>query len=204
MESATEVWTAVTATRDARDRVPPGQVVTEKFPVLHVGEVPRYREDLADWDFRVWGEVDQPVRLSWEELRRLPAREVVVDIHCVTRWSKLGTAWRGVPAARVLELAGVKPEARYVLVHADPDYTTNLPLADLYRDDVLLAFEYDGRPLEPEHGFPLRLLVPHRYFWKSAKWVRGLELLREDRPGYWEIRGYHNEANPWKEERYGI
>ncbi|HEY8414942.1 MAG TPA: sulfite oxidase-like oxidoreductase [Thermaerobacter sp.] len=199
-----EVRTAVTATRDVRDRVPPGQVVTEKFPVLHVGEVPRYREDLGDWDFRVWGEVERPVRLTWEELRRLPAREVVVDIHCVTRWSKLDTAWRGVPVARVLELAGVKPEARYVLVHADPDYTTNLPLADLYRDDVLLAFEYDGRPLEPEHGFPLRLLVPHRYFWKSAKWIRGLELLRADRPGYWETRGYHNEADPWKEERYGF
>ena len=187
-----------------RDRVPPGQVVTEKFPVLHTGEVPRYRDDLSDWTFRVFGEVERPVTLSWEAFRRLPTREVVVDIHCVTRWSKLGTRWRGVPAARVLEEAGVRPEARFVLVHADPDYTTNIPLADLYRDDVLLAFEFDGKPLTPEHGYPVRLLVPHRYFWKSAKWVRGFELLRQDRPGFWEERGYHNEADPWKEQRYGL
>lgn len=184
------------------ERVPPGQVVTDKFPVLHEGDVPRYREDLGDWDLRVFGEVEQPLRLGWEEFRRLPEREVVVDIHCVTRWSKLGTRWRGVPASRLLELARVRPSARFVLVHADPDYSTNIPLEDLYRDDVLLAFEYDGKPLTPEHGYPLRLLVPHRYFWKSAKWVRGLELLREDRPGYWEVRGYHNNADPWRQERY--
>ncbi|ADU51470.1 oxidoreductase molybdopterin binding protein [Thermaerobacter marianensis DSM 12885] len=189
---------------NGRDRIPPGQVVTTKFPVLHAGEIPRYRDDLSDWDFRVFGEVERPVSLTWEAFRRLPTREVVVDIHCVTRWSKLGTRWRGVPAARVLEEAGVRPEARFVLVHADPDYTTNVPLDDLYRDDVLLAFEYEGEPLAPEHGYPVRLLVPHRYFWKSAKWVRGFEVLREDRPGYWEVRGYHNEADPWKEQRYSF
>lgn len=185
-------------------RVPPGQYVTDKFPVLHVGEVPRYRPDLADWDLRVFGLVERPLRLTWEELLRLPAREVVCDVHCVTHWSKLGTRWRGVPPREVLALAGVRPEARYVLVHADPDYTTNLPLSDLYRDDVLLAYAYEDRPLTPEHGYPLRLLVPHRYFWKSAKWVRALELLAEDRPGYWETRGYHNDADPWQEQRYAF
>lgn len=185
-------------------RVPPGQYVTDKFPVLHVGEVPRYRPDLADWDLRVTGLVERPLRLTWPELQALPGHEVVCDIHCVTHWSKLDTRWRGVPPRVLLERAGVKPEARFVLVHADPDYTTNLPLDDLLAGDVLLAYAYDGRPLEPEHGYPLRLLVPRRYFWKSAKWVRGLELLAEDRPGYWELRGYHNEADPWTEQRYGF
>jgi DMSO/TMAO reductase YedYZ molybdopterin-dependent catalytic subunit len=181
-------------------RVPPGQYVTEKFPVLHYGSVPNV--DLARWNLFVRGLVDNPLRLTWEEFRRLPRREVETDIHCVTRWSKLGTRWEGVPFRAIAELAGVRPEATHVVAHAEQGYTTNLPLAVLMDDDVLLADTYDGAPLEPEHGFPVRLLVPKRYFWKSAKWLRGLEFLDHDEPGFWERYGYHNDADPWLEQRF--
>lgn len=182
------------------ERVPPGQYVTEKFPVLHYGSVPRI--DLARWDLVVRGLVERPLRLTWEEFRRLPRRQVVADIHCVTRWSKLGTTWEGVPFRAIVDLAEVRPEASHVVAHAEGGYTTNLPLAVLLADDVLLADTYEGAPLEPEHGFPVRLLVPRRYFWKSAKWLRGLEFLDHDEPGFWERYGYHNEADPWREERF--
>jgi len=181
-------------------RVPPGQYVTEKFPVLHYGSVPRV--DLARWDLVVRGLVDNPLRLTWEEFRRLPRKRVVADIHCVTRWSKLDTSWEGVPFSVVAELARVRPEASHVVAHAEGGYTTNLPLAVLLDDDVLLADTYAGEPLEPEHGYPVRLLVPKRYFWKSAKWLRGLEFLAHDEPGFWERYGYHNDADPWREERF--
>ncbi len=182
------------------DRVPPGQYLTEKFPVLHYGSVPR--TDLASWDLRVYGAVDSPLTLSWDEFRGLPRKTVTTDIHCVTRWSKLDTTWEGVPIQAVLELAGVQPTATHVVAHAEQGYTTNLPLDVLDDDDVLLADTYDGAPLEPEHGYPLRLLVPKRYFWKSAKWVRALEFLDRDIPGFWERYGYHNEGDPWREERF--
>jgi DMSO/TMAO reductase YedYZ molybdopterin-dependent catalytic subunit len=181
-------------------RVPPGQYLTSRFPVLTAGPNPPF--DLSTWTFRVFGEVERPYELSWDELMAMEQVEVVADIHCVTRWSKLDTAWRGVRAREVLERAGVKPAGTHVMAHCDGGYTTNLPLAALDDDDVLLAHAYGGRPLEPDHGAPLRLLVPSRYFWKSAKFLRGLEVMSEDRMGFWELNGYHNEADPWKEERH--
>jgi DMSO/TMAO reductase YedYZ molybdopterin-dependent catalytic subunit len=181
-------------------RLPPGQIRTEKWPVLHYGSVPRV--DLARWDFRVWGEVERPQRWSYEELLALPQIRVRSDIHCVTRWSRFDNLWRGVALREVLDRAKPGPGARHVVIHAEQGYSTNLPLEEIARDDVLLAHEHDGEPLAPEHGWPLRLVVPRRYFWKSAKWIRGLELVRADRPGFWEQNGYHNEADPWKEERF--
>jgi DMSO/TMAO reductase YedYZ molybdopterin-dependent catalytic subunit len=181
-------------------RIPPGQVLTEKWPVLHYGPVPKV--DLAHWSFRIWGLVAQPLEWTWEQFLSLPSVESVSDIHCVTRWSRLDNRWRGVPVREVLARARPLPQARFVLAHAEYGYTANLPLEALLDDDVLLAYEHDGQPLTPEHGFPLRLVVPKRYFWKSAKWVRGLELLAEDRLGFWEQLGYHNDADPWQEQRY--
>jgi DMSO/TMAO reductase YedYZ molybdopterin-dependent catalytic subunit len=180
-------------------RVPPGQYLTERFPVLTVGPNPDY--DLAGWDFGVFGEVERPLTLSWDELQELPQKEVVTDIHCVTRWSKLDTTWRGVPVSEVLDRARVKPSGTHVMAYSDGGYTTNLPLSALY-DDVLLAHTYGGEPLEHDHGAPLRLLVPKRYFWKSAKFLRKLEVMTEDRMGFWELNGYHNDADPWREERH--
>jgi DMSO/TMAO reductase YedYZ molybdopterin-dependent catalytic subunit len=181
-------------------RTPPGQYLTQKFPVLHYGSVPRV--DLATWDLRVHGTVGAPATLTWDQFRALPRKQVKTDIHCVTRWSKLDTTWEGVPIQAILELVQLRSEATHVLAHCEQGYTTNLPLAVLDDDDVLLADTYDGRPLEPDHGAPLRLLVPKRYFWKSAKWLRGLEFLDHDVAGFWERYGYHNDADPWKEERF--
>ena len=182
------------------DRVPPGQYVTEKFPVLHYGSVPK--ADLATWDFRVWGEVDNPIRLTWSEFGALPRKQVTTDIHCVTRWSKLDTHWEGVAIQTILELAQVRPAARFVVGHAEQGYTANLPLEVLDDDDVLLADTFEGAPLEPDHGYPLRLIVPKRYFWKGPKWIRGLELTTHDMLGFWERYGYSNGADPWTEERF--
>jgi len=183
-------------------RLPPGQYLTEKWPVLHAGTVPKI--DLATWDFRVWGQVENPVRLSWDELKRLPTTEITVDIHCVTRWSRFDTSFRGVHWRDLAELVQPKRGARFVVAHAEQGFTSNVPLAALQDDQTLIAYEADGEPLTPDHGWPLRLVVPSRYFWKSAKWLRGLELLDHDQPGFWERYGYHNEANYWKEERYGF
>ena len=183
-------------------RLPPGQYLTEKWPVLHAGTVPKV--DLAAWDFRVWGDVENPIRLSWEELEYLPAAEVTVDIHCVTRWSRFDTSFRGVHWRDLAELVRPKPSARFVVAHAEQGYTSNLPLEALEADDALIAYEADGEPLTPDHGWPLRLMAPSRYFWKSAKWLRGLELLDHDQPGFWERYGYNNNADFWKEERYGF
>ncbi len=181
-------------------RVPPGQYLTERFPVLTVGPNPKF--DLATWDFTVFGGVDQKLTLSWDELMALPQREVTTDIHCVTRWSKLETTWRGVRVGELLERARAKPSGSHVMAYSDGGYTTNVPLAALYDDDVLLAHTYAGEPLEPDHGAPLRLLVPKRYFWKSAKFLRKLEVMSEDRMGFWELSGYHNDADPWREQRH--
>ena len=182
------------------ERIPPGQYQTEKFPVLHYGSVPQ--TDLATWDFKVCGEVDNPFTLTWDQFKALPRKTVHTDIHCVTRWTKLDTDWEGVPIQEILELAQVRPTATHVVVHAEQGYTANLPLVVLDDDDVMLADTFDGQPLEPEHGYPLRLLVPKRYFWKSAKWIRGLEFLDHDQLGFWERYGYNNDADPWKEERF--
>ena len=184
------------------DRLPPGQYLTEKWPVLHAGTVPN--TDLATWDFRVFGQVESPITLSWEELTALPTREITTDIHCVTRWSRFDTSFKGVHWSELAKVVKPKPSARYVLAHAEQDFTANVPLAALEDEEALLAYEADGEPLTPEHGWPLRLVIPKRYFWKSAKWLRGIELLDHDEPGFWERLGYHNEADYWKEERYGF
>lgn len=173
------------------------------FPVLHAGSVP-YRRPPADWDFRAWGDVARPRRWTYEEFRALPTRTVTCDIHCVTTWSKLDTFWEGVPVEPLLDELGAGPEVTHVIAHAEEGYTANVPIAAVRHHDVLLAYRFDGRELEPEHGGPLRLLVPSLYFWKSAKWLRGLELVREDQPGFWERLGYSNTADPWKEERYAF
>ena len=187
--------------RSDADRVPPGQVETRKWPVLHAGRVPSVALDR--WRFDVRGLVERPVSLSWEELLGLPRQETVCDIHCVTRWSRLDNVFGGVPVTSLLDRARVKAAARFALVHAEEGFTTNLPLADLERPANLLALTWNGEPLTPEHGGPVRLLVPHLYFWKSAKWVRGLEILEEDAPGFWERGGYHMRGDPWREERFG-
>ncbi|NOT33625.1 MAG: sulfite oxidase-like oxidoreductase [Candidatus Eisenbacteria bacterium] len=181
-------------------RLPPGQVRTDKWPVLHYGQVPEV--DLAQWDFKVFGLVERERRWNWQEFLALPQIEVQSDIHCVTRWSRYDNRWRGVPFRQIVGQAGVKPGANFAIIHAEQGYTTNLPLAELMQDDVLFAHQHDGKDLAPEHGWPLRLVVPRRYFWKSAKWVRGIELTTDDRPGFWERNGYHNDADPWHEERF--
>ncbi len=181
-------------------RLPPGQILTEKWPVLHHGPIPAV--DVSAWDFRVTGLVAAEKRWSWEEYRRLPRVQVRSDIHCVTRWSRYDNLWEGVSIREIFRAVEVKPAAGYAVIHAEGGYTTNLPLPELIQDDVLLADTHDGTPLTPEHGAPVRLVVPRRYFWKSAKWVRGIELVAGDRPGFWETNGYHNEADPWKEERF--
>ncbi len=185
---------------DQKSRVPPGQYVTQKWPVLHYGSVPSV--DLATWDFRVWGEVEETFTFSWEEFRQMPRKSIHRDIHCVTRWSRLDMDFEGVPIQHILERARPKPSARFVVEHAEQGYTTNLPLDILDDDDVLLADVANGEPLSPEHGYPLRLVVPKRYFWKSAKWIRGLQFRADDQLGFWERYGYHNEADPWQEQRF--
>jgi DMSO/TMAO reductase YedYZ molybdopterin-dependent catalytic subunit len=183
-------------------RLPPGQYLTEKWPVLHAGTVPQ--TDLSTWDFRIYGEVENPVTLSWDEFTALPSREIITDIHCVTRWSRFDTSFKGVHWSELAKLVRPKPSARFVVGHAEQDFTVNVPLSALEEPDALLAYDADGEPLTHEHGWPLRLVIPKRYFWKSAKWLRGLELLAHDEPGFWERLGYHNEADFSKEERYGF
>ena len=180
------------------DRIPPGQYVTSGFPVLSAGPTPRVALD--QWSFVIRGELDEPRSWSWDELRALPREDITVDIHCVTKWSKLDTDWTGVSIDTLLE--GVDTAAEHVLAFCDGGYTTNVPLEDVTGGRAWLAFGYDGEPLDPEHGGPARLLVPHLYFWKSAKWVRSLDLRDEDEPGFWESNGYHIRGDPWLEQRY--
>jgi DMSO/TMAO reductase YedYZ molybdopterin-dependent catalytic subunit len=184
------------------ERLPPGQYLTEKWPVLHAGSVPA--TDLATWDLQVFGQVERELTLTWDELRELPATEITTDIHCVTRWSRFDTSFRGVHWRDLARLVGPKPAAHFVVAHAEQGFTSNLPLEALQADDALIAYEADGGPLTADHGWPLRLVVPSRYFWKSAKWLRGLELRSTDQPGFWERYGYHNEADYRKEQRYGF
>ena len=185
----------------ASDRSPPGQYITRDFPVLSAGPTPR--KPLASWTFALQDvQGDELYRCTWDELGALPASELVVDIHCVTKWSKLDTRWKGVSFDALLQAAGLEPPAPYVMAFCDGGYTTNLSVADLRGDKALVAYEYDGAPLGAEHGGPARLLVPHLYFWKSAKWVRGLRFMQTDQPGFWESHGYHLRGDPWKEQRY--
>jgi DMSO/TMAO reductase YedYZ molybdopterin-dependent catalytic subunit len=179
-------------------RIPPGQYLTHDFPVLSAGPTPR--TPLQEWSFSIGGEVDAQATWSWEEFLQLPSEAVTVDIHCVTKWSKLDTAWRGVSVDTLLE--HVDTEAEYLTAWCDGGYTTNVAIKDVSDRRGWVAYEYDGAPLDPEHGGPARLLVPHLYFWKSAKWVRGLKLTRDDEPGFWEGYGYHNHGDPWLEQRY--
>ena len=183
-------------------RLPPGQYLTEKWPVLHAGDVPQ--TDLAAWDFRVVGEVDTPLRLTWDELQELPMTETTQDIHCVTRWSRFDATFSGVPWSAIKERIGQKPSARYAIAHAEQGFTSNVPIRYLEAEGALLATHADGEPLTPEHGWPLRLVIPGKYFWKSAKWLRAIELSATDKPGFWERYGYHNDADPFEEERYSF
>ncbi|MBV8080846.1 MAG: sulfite oxidase-like oxidoreductase [Actinobacteria bacterium] len=183
-------------------RLPPGQYLTEKWPVLHAGEVPH--TDLATWTFRVFGEVEQPLELTWDAFNELPRSSNVHDIHCVTRWSRFDTSFEGVHWRELAALVRPKPSARFVVAHAEHGFTTNVPLGSIEAENALLATHADGEPLTPDHGFPLRLVVPGKYFWKSAKWLRALELTSTDQPGFWERYGYHNDADPWREQRYGF
>jgi DMSO/TMAO reductase YedYZ molybdopterin-dependent catalytic subunit len=179
-------------------RIPPGQYVTTDYPVLSAGPTPH--TPLDQWDFQLVGEVDGTHRWTWDEFQALPSEEITRDIHCVTKWSKLDTAWRGVSIDTLLD--GIETSAEYVIQYSDGGYTTNLPLADVTGGKAWVVYEYDGEPLPAEHGGPARVLVPHLYFWKSAKWVRGLKLSAQDEPGFWEQNGYNNYGDPWKEQRY--
>jgi DMSO/TMAO reductase YedYZ molybdopterin-dependent catalytic subunit len=185
---------------DGSERLPPGQYLTKKWPVLSYEKTPRF--DPATYRFKVWGEVEQPIELTWDELQALPRISLTTDIHCVTTWSRYDNAWEGIPIREVLRLVQPTSSAKFVIEHSWTGYTTNVPLEHLDDEDVLIALKHDGQPLEPDHGGPVRLVMPKLYFWKSAKWLSGLEFAREDRPGFWEIRGYSNSGDPWKEERY--
>jgi len=185
-------------------RLPPGQYLTEKWPVLHAGSAASYPADLDGWDFTVSGEVDTPLTLTWEQLSELPRIEVTQDIHCVTRWSRFDASFEGIPWSAIRELAGPRPTARFAIAHAEAGFTANVPIDFLEREGAMLATHADGEPLSRDHGWPLRLIVPGKYFWKSAKWLRGIELTAHDRPGFWERYGYHNDADPFREERYGF
>jgi DMSO/TMAO reductase YedYZ molybdopterin-dependent catalytic subunit len=180
------------------ERLPPGQYLVRDFPVLSAGPTPH--TPLSEWTFSIAGEVDNVKRWTWTEFRALPSEKITRDLHCVTKWSKLDTVWEGVSVDTLL--AGVDTAADYVMAFCDGGYTTNLPLEDLTGGKAWIAFAYDDQPLEPEHGGPARLLVPHLYLWKSAKWVRGLQLMNEDAPGFWETYGYHMYGDPWQEQRY--
>lgn len=186
--------------RPLPERVPPGQILTRDWPVLHYGSVPRI--DLAQWRFRIFGLVEEEQSLSFADFLQLPRTVVTCDIHCVTHWSRLDNQFEGVRFTELLKLIQLKPEARYVMFHAPGGWSTNLPLADLLRDDVLFAWRWNGQDLTPEHGWPMRTVVPHLYFWKSAKWVSGMEFMAEDRPGFWERNGYHMYGDPFAEQRY--
>lgn len=185
-----------------QDRLPPGQALTRKWPVLHVGGVPQYN-DLSMWDFYIRGRVEQPKRFTWAEFSALPMTTQISEMHCVTQWSKFDNTFEGIPVAEVMKHVTLLPDATHVMVHADPGYTTNIPLEDFLDDDVMFPLKYEGQPLTPDHGYPVRLLVPKLYLWKSAKWVRGLEFMAGDKPGFWERYGYHNHGDPWQEERFG-
>ena len=183
-------------------RLPPGQYYTDKWPVLHAGDVPD--EDLATWTLEISGEVENPVTLTYAELTALPATDVTTDIHCVTRWSRFDAQFKGVHWSELAKLCKPKPSARFAIAHAEQGFTANVPLAAIEDEQALVVYEADGAPLTPDHGWPVRLFVPSKYFWKSAKWLRGIELSAVDKPGFWERYGYHNDADYWQEQRYGF
>jgi len=185
---------------EREERIPPGQRKVEDFPVLHFDGEPAI--DLNTWQFRIFGLVGKERRLSFQEFTSLPQVKVFSDIHCVTGWSKLNNVWEGVSTGEIRKLVSILPNAKFVLVHSSDGFFTNIPAAEFFNTDVLFALKYDDKPLTREHGYPVRLVVPQLYFWKSAKWVAGIEFIEKDRSGFWESRGYHNHGDPWKEERY--
>jgi DMSO/TMAO reductase YedYZ molybdopterin-dependent catalytic subunit len=185
---------------EKKNRLPPGQSETEKFPVLHYGSVPEI--NINNWRFRIGGLVEKEMVFTWNEFTSLPKIKVLSDIHCVTRWSRLNNLWEGIGTLELKKIIKFKPQAKYVIVTAEQGFTTNLTLNDFFRPDVLFAFKHNGEFLSPEHGFPLRLVVPHLYFWKSAKWVNGVVFTNKNTPGFWESHGYHMRGDPWEEERY--
>ena len=191
---------AATGPGSVTERIPPGQYLTDGFPVLSAGPTPRTQLDR--WSFTIQGLVRKPMNWTWDELMALPNREWVVDISCVTKWTKLDMRWRGISIDTLLEHVELDPTAAFVIAYSDGGYTTNLPIGDVLNNQAFIAWEYDGKPLAPEHGGPARLVVPGRYFWKSAKWVRGLRIEAHDAPGFWESLGYHNRGDQWLEERY--
>jgi DMSO/TMAO reductase YedYZ molybdopterin-dependent catalytic subunit len=202
-ERAAEVPEGTIVSPDVRreNRIPPGQSRTKKWPVLDASGTPRV--DMAAWRFRVSGLVEEPWEVDWETFRALPAARVLSDFHCVTRWSRLDNLWEGVLTRTLAEHVKVDPRARFVLVHGlDGGWTTNMPIEDFFAEDAIFAWSHDGKPLEPDHGGPLRLVIPRLYAWKSAKWVCGVDFLESDEPGYWERGGYHMRADPWREQRY--
>ena len=184
-------------------RTPPGQQLTSKWPVLHYGDVPEVDPRAENWQLRIFGQVEEPYELTYDQILAMPAVDVVCDMHCVTHWSRLDNVFTGVPLKAIIEKAKPRAAARYVMCHSEAGFTTNVPLAEFIKDDCILAYEWDGKPIEPDHGWPLRGLVPQLYLWKSAKWIRGIELRNSDAPGFWEQNGYHMHGDPWKEERFG-
>jgi DMSO/TMAO reductase YedYZ molybdopterin-dependent catalytic subunit len=186
-----------------RDRTPPAQVLTAKWPVLHYGGVPKGDPHHEDWSLSIFGLVDRPYELTYDEIRAMPATDVVCDMHCVTHWSRLDNVFTGVPTKTILDRARPKPEARFVMCHSEAGFTVNVPLPEFTHDDCLLAYAWEGNDITPEHGWPLRGLVPRLYLWKSAKWIRAIELRATDAPGFWEQNGYHMHGDPWREERFG-
>ncbi len=186
---------------DAHDRVPPGQTVTEGFPVLHYGNVPYYN-DMSKWNMRLFGLVEEEITIPYKEIMATPRTEFANDIHCVTTWSKLDNVWEGIPVATIMNKVKLKAEAHYVMLHAEHGWSTNLPIEDFLRETSFFAIKHNGQLLTPEHGYPVRMVVPHLYFWKSAKWLRGIEFMEKDKPGFWEKNGYHMYGDPWLSQRY--
>jgi DMSO/TMAO reductase YedYZ molybdopterin-dependent catalytic subunit len=188
-------------TKESNDRVPPGQTLTQGFPVLHYGSVPYYN-DMSKWDLKIFGLVEEEVSIPYKDFIKLPRKEFNNDIHCVTTWSKLDNVWEGIAVSEIMNLVKVKPEAQYVMLHAEEGWNTNLPIADFLQETSFLGIRHNGQLLTPEHGAPVRMVVPHLYFWKSAKWLRGIEFMAKDKPGFWERNGYSMYGDPWKEQRY--
>ena len=186
-----------------KDRTPPGQVLTQKWPVLHYGSVPKVNPRDPAWRLRIFGLVDEPYELTYDEIRAMPAIDVVCDMHCVTHWSRLDNTFTGVPTKSIIDRAKPKPNARFVMCHSEAGFTVNVPLKEFIADDCILAYQWQGEDITPDHGWPLRGLVPRLYLWKSAKWIRGIELRATDAPGFWEQNGYHMHGDPWTEERFG-
>ena len=182
------------------ENIPPGQFVTAKFPVLSCSSTPQL--DMKKWQFRIFGDVENEVSLTWEQFASLPSTKITADFHCVTHWSRLANIWEGVLFLDLIRLTNPQPKTQFIMIHSYGGYTTNMLLETLWDGDVIFAHHHDGNPLEPDHGRPLRLVVPKRYGWKSAKWVNGIEFMSHNRPGFWEIQGYSNNADPWKEERF--